>query len=125
MTEKYMTKPEVVAQLSELIKATDYARLDDYNCLNCHSHVFITESYFGKKLVSGVRGASDEEYKGVLSSIEKLNITKEEINQELKDRNQEELFENGSFHNCYHPNDLCELVASIMDKKGLLKKTQQ
>lgn len=110
---KYLGRKEVVAQLEGLISATNYARDPKYDCINCLP-------YAGSSV--GARCAFDEEYFGVVKALKKLRVTKEEVNQESQSKQEINIFsENDCFGECISPDSLCEIVASILDKKGMLK----
>ncbi|MFA6022768.1 MAG: hypothetical protein WC781_01645 [Candidatus Pacearchaeota archaeon] len=113
MEKKYLEIPEYREKLKGLISATDYARVPPYQCLNCLP-------YCGE-----VRAAFSDEYKKVIKALNKLKVTREEVNQELEDKHWHKLFgEHECFEECLSPNDLCEIVASIINKKELLLKTK-
>lgn len=111
--ESYLKRQEVVVQLAGLIAATDYARCPPYQCLNCLP-------CYGE-----TRAASHEEYFGVAKAVKGLGLNLEEVNDEHNGR----IFAlapgiEGFFDECISPDDLCETVARVMVKKGLLKLTE-
>lgn len=125
--KNYLQRKEVVAQLAGLISATNYARSSEHDCLDC-----IPSGLNG----IGPRGPTNEEYDGVVRAVEKLGLHTSEVNQELQIVLGTDIFRGmpshrqysrfymdhlKSFGSCFRPDTLCEVVAGIMDKKGLLK----